>query len=355
MRKIFLPVVLILFFSLSQARQSGAQVSRADNVPPTGHISNGLVNVSFYLPDAAIGFYRGTRFDWSGIIYSLLYKGEEYYSRWYTSIDPAIYNNVQRVRPDGTGEVVTGIASSGQGPAEEFLTKNIALGFDEVKAGGTFLKIGVGVLRRPDDKPYDRYRAYEIVDGGKWTTKVSQDKVVFTQKLSNNESGYGYVYTKTIRLLSGKPVMRIEHKLDNTGTRPLVSSVYDHNFFVTHNHYTGPDYIITAPYPMKSRLLVSPDLSRIEGNKLMFKKPLATEEMVALMIEGFGPTAKDYFFRVENIKTGTGYSVQGDRPLDSILLWAIFTNISMESFINLHADPGKHEQWAYEYLYFTGK
>ena len=355
MRKIFLPVVLILFFSLSQARQSGAQVSRADNVPPTGHISNGLVNVSFYLPDAAIGFYRGTRFDWSGIIYSLLYKGEEYYSRWYTSIDPAIYNNVQRVRPDGTGEVVTGIASSGQGPAEEFLTKNIALGFDEAKAGGTFLKIGVGVLRRPDDKPYDRYRAYEIVDGGKWTTKVSQNKVVFTQKLSNNESGYSYVYTKTIRLLSGKPAMRIEHKLVNTGTKPLVSSVYDHNFFVTHNHNTGPDYIITAPYPMKSRLLVSPDLSHIEGNKLTFKKTLATEEMVALMIEGFGPTAKDYFFRVENIKTGTGYSVQGDRPLDSILLWAIFTNISMESFINLHADPGKDEQWAYEYLYFTGK
>lgn len=380
MRKIVLPIVLILFFSLIQAASfksstdnlpphlynylndtsgfsghSGTQGTRADIAPPTGHISNGLVNVSFYVPDADKGFYRGTRFDWSGIIYSLLYKGEEYYDRWYTSIDPSIYNNVQRVRPDGTGEVVTGIASSGQGPSEEFLTKNIALGFDEAKAGGTFLKIGVGVLRRPDDKPYDRYLAYEIVDGGKWTTEVSKDKVVFTQKLSNKESGYGYVYTKTIRLLSGKPVMRIEHKLDNTGTKPLISSVYDHNFFVTHNHYTGPDYIITTTYPMKSRLLVTPDLTTIEGNKLMFNKPLATEEMVALMLEGFGPTAKDYFFRVENIKTGTGYSVQGDRPLDSILLWAIFTNISMESFINLHADPGKDEQWAYEYLYFTGK
>jgi len=355
MRKIFLFVVLILFFSLSQAGQLGAEVSRTVIAPPTGHISNGLVNVSFYVPDAAIGFYRGTRFDWSGIIYSLLYKGEEYYSRWYTSIDPAIYNNVQRVRPDGTGEVVTGIASSGQGPAEEFLTKNVALGFDEAKAGGIFLKIGVGVLRRPDDKPYDRYRAYEIVDGGKWSTKVSQDKVVFTQELSNKESGYSYIYTKTLRLISGKPVMRIEHKLDNTGSKPLVSSVYDHNFFVTHNHYTGPDYIITTTYPIKTRLLVSPDLTHIEGNKLMFNKPLATEEMVALMIEGFGPITKDYFFRVENKKSGTGYSVQGDRPLDSILLWAIFTNISMESFINLHADPGKDEQWAYEYLYFTGK
>lgn len=380
MRKVFLPVVLVFTFGLCQAKtyepspyklpkllysdmndtsgltdQPGTEVSRADITPPTGHISNGLLNVSFYVPDAGIGFYRGTRFDWSGIIYSLLYKDEEFYGRWYTSIDPAIYNNVQRVRPDGTGEVVTGIASSGQGPAEEFLTKNKALGFDEAKAGGTFLKVGVGVLRRPDDKPYDRYRDYDIVDGGKWTTEVSPDKVVFTQKLSNTESGFGYVYTKTLRLVSGKPVMRIEHKLYNSGTRPLTTSVYDHNFFVTHNHYTGPDNIITTHYPMISRLLVSPDLTRIEGNKLMFIKPLATEEMVALMIEGFGPTPKDYFFRVENTKTGTGYSVQGDRPLDSILLWAIFTNISMESFINLNVDPGKDEQWAYEYLYFTGK
>ena len=380
MKKIILPIALIFYFSLSQAQidktpsiKSGwydnaninntaeltshqmERVLQANIAPPTGHISNELMNVSFYLPDDANGFYRGTRFDWSGIIYSLLYKGEEYYGRWYTSIDPGIYNNVQRVRPDGSGEVVTGIASSGQGPAEEFLAKNIALGFDDVKPGGLFLKIGVGVLRRPDDKPYDRYRAYEIVDGGKWTTNIGRNKVVFTQKISNQESGYGYVYTKTLKLISGKPKMRIEHILFNTGTKPLVTSVYDHNFFVTHNHYTGPDYIITTPYPIKSRLLVSPDLTRIEGNRLMFIKPLATEEMVAMMIEGFGPTAEDYSFRVENTKTGTGYSVQGDRPLDSILLWAIFTNISMESFINLSADPGKEERWVYEYTYFTGK
>jgi len=347
MKKTFLLIFLIFSFVLCQAQTNEA--------PPTGHISNGQVDVSFYIPDAANGFYRGTRFDWSGIIYSLLYKGEEYYGRWYTSIDPGIHNNVQRIGTDGKGEVVTGIASSGQGPAEEFLTSNKALGFDEAKPGDTFLKIGVGVLRRPDDKPYDRYRDYEIVDGGKWTTKIGQDNVEFTQTLSNPVSGYGYVYTKTLRLLPGKPMMRIEHQLRNTGARPLVSSVYDHNFFVTHNHQTGPDNVITTPYPMKSRRPPSPDLARIEGNKLLFVRPLSTLEMVSMQIEGFEPTAKDYSFRVENISTGTGYSVQGDRPLNNILLWAIYTNISMEAFINLQADPGKEERWAYEYTYFTGR
>ena len=347
MKKILLLIVFIVPFGLSQA-----QIEQA---PPTGHISNGLMNVSFYLPDAANGFYRGTRFDWSGIIYSLLYKSEEYYGRWYDRIDPGIHNNVQRTLPDGKGEVVTGIASSGQGPAEEFLTSNKALGFDEATPGGTFLKIGVGILRRPDERPYDRYRDYEIVDGGKWTTEISRDNVVFTQTLSNPTSGYGYIYTKSLRLLPGKPIMRIEHLLLNTGTKPLVSSVYDHNFFVTHNHHTGPDNMITTPYPMKSSRPPSSNLARIEGNKLIFVKPLSAEEMVAMPIEGFEPTAKDYSFRVENISTGTGYSVQGDRPLNNIWLWAIYTNIAMEAFINLQADPGKEERWAYEYTYFTGK
>jgi hypothetical protein len=36
------------------------------------------------------------------------------------------------------------------------------------------------------------------------------------------------------------------------------------------------------------------------------------------------------------------------------MLWAIFTNITLESFIDLNALPGATEQWAYEYTYFAG-
>ena len=46
------------------------------------------------------------------------------------------------------------------------------------------MKIGVGVLRQPDDKGYDHYRHYEIVDGGHRTTLITAGSVTFTQKLS---------------------------------------------------------------------------------------------------------------------------------------------------------------------------
>ena len=46
--------------------------------PPKAEISNGQIRAVVYLPDAQSGFYRSTRFDWSGIVGSLKFGGHEY-------------------------------------------------------------------------------------------------------------------------------------------------------------------------------------------------------------------------------------------------------------------------------------
>ncbi len=51
--------------------------------PPEAGISNGSIDAKLYLPDADRGYYRGTRFDWSGVIPSLRYKGHEYFGQWF--------------------------------------------------------------------------------------------------------------------------------------------------------------------------------------------------------------------------------------------------------------------------------
>jgi hypothetical protein len=38
---------------------------------PEASISNGAITARFYLPDAGGTYYCGTRFDWSGVTYSL--------------------------------------------------------------------------------------------------------------------------------------------------------------------------------------------------------------------------------------------------------------------------------------------
>jgi hypothetical protein len=51
---------------------------------PQAEIANNVIKMRLYLPDPERGFYRGTRFDWSGVIGSLVYRGHNYYGPWFT-------------------------------------------------------------------------------------------------------------------------------------------------------------------------------------------------------------------------------------------------------------------------------
>src|ERR1051326_7939849 len=72
---------------------------------PEANISNGLIHAELMLPDSRYGSYRGTRFDWSGVISSLQFGGHEYFGRWYEHHDPKIHDAIT-------------------GPVEEFRTRS---------------------------------------------------------------------------------------------------------------------------------------------------------------------------------------------------------------------------------------
>ena len=173
---------------------------------PSHEITNGQIKAKIFLPDAKSGFYKSTRFDWSGVIGSLEYKGHNYYGQWFTKI-----TDVYDFGYEGE-DVISAAFTAMVGPGEEYG----AIGYNDAKPGGTFIKPGVGVLRRVDDTPYNHSKPYEIVDGGKWTVKKGGDSVEFTQTLNDTADGYGYVYTKTVRLTKGKPQLVIAHSLKNT-------------------------------------------------------------------------------------------------------------------------------------------
>ena len=79
--KIWLNAVFYLFF-LSQG--IGQEV-------PQANISNGLINATIYLPDQQKGYYRATRFDWSGIIPVLEHDGHSYFGKWFKNICVLLY------------------------------------------------------------------------------------------------------------------------------------------------------------------------------------------------------------------------------------------------------------------------
>jgi hypothetical protein len=236
---------------------------------------------------------------------------------------------------------------------EEFSSQEKALGFDEAKAGGTFIKIGVGVLRKPDDQAYSPYRLYAIVNGGKWSVRTKDDSVEFTQELGDPLSGYSYRYTKIVRLTNGKPEMILEHRLENTGRRTIKTSVYDHNFLVLDRQPTGPDFVVTVPFTIHAQHVQGVDLARIEGRQFTYRNKLEGRETVSAKFLGFGKTAAGYEITIENRKAGAGMEVTGDRPLSNENLWSIRSVLAMEPFIDMSIEPGKTFTWRYDYTYYS--
>ncbi|MDQ2842559.1 MAG: hypothetical protein M3Y72_16255 [Acidobacteriota bacterium] len=327
----------------------GADVSAqtvADS--PTKEIKNGILSAKLYLPDAAKSFYRGTRFDWSGVIVELEYKGHSYYGPWFTRTDP----NVRDFVYDGP-DIVAGPCSAMTGPAEEFSNNGSALGFEAAKPGGTFVKIGVGVLRKPDEAKYSAYHLYEIVDHGKWRVQVKPDSLTFIQEVRDPVSGYGYIYRKTVRLVAGKPEMLLEHSLQNVGSKPIESSVYDHNFLVLDKQATGPDFAITLPFAIKVSDTLDEKLAAVNGNQILFQKVLTGEDRVFTTVGGFTSSADDYKIQIENKKLKAGVRVQGNRPLAREALWSIRSVISVEPFIDMSIPPGSEFSWEYRYEYYV--
>ena len=314
---------------------------------PTAGIANGQIQAKLYLPDAKNGFYRSTRFDWSGVIGSLKYKGHDYYGAWFQKI-----TDVYDFGYEGP-DVVSAPFTAMVGPAEEFQTGGKGLGYDEAKPGETFIKIGVGVLRKPDEPRYDHSKAYEIVDGGKWTVRENRDSVEFTHELLDPASHYGYVYRKVVRLTSGKPQMVLEHSLKNTGTRPIQSSVYNHNFLVLDKQAPGPDFVVTVPFQIQARRAPAKELGEIRGNQIVYVKTLENQDRMTTAVQGFSDSARDYDIRVENRKVGAGFRVTGDRPLTNIALWSIKTVLAVEPYISMTIDPGAEFTWKLTYDYYT--
>lgn len=296
---------------------------------PQAELSNGVIETTLYLPDEQQGYYQGTRFDWSGAFKSLTYKGHTFIEQWFENYDPKMHDAIN-------------------GPAEEFTP----LGYADAKPGETFVKIGVGSLRKADDKPYAFAKHFEVADQGKWTVKQHKDRVDFMHELTD-PTGYGYRYTKTVRLSKGKPELVLEHSLKNTGSKPIQTSVYDHNFFIIDKQPTGPTVNIQFPFEVKAEGKGFGTTILAEGNRLSYSRDLEKKEQVySSGLQGFKPVSSDYDIRIENQKTGAGVHITSDHPMEKLVYWACATTSCPEPYIRLEALPGKEVTWKIAYEFY---
>ncbi len=311
---------------------------------PKTEIGNGLIQAKLYLPDARNGFYRSTRFDWAGTIYELQYKGHTFFAPWVRQHDPELRDVEYRAALNG---FAAGTRSANIGPVEEF---SLPLGYDQAAVGGTFIKVGVGALRKPEEPKYQWATPYELVDPGQWTARSGPDSVEFTQKLAGG--GFAYTYRKTVRLTPGKPELVLEHSLQNTGQKPIDTLVYNHNFLTMDDQPTGPDFSIRLPFEIKDAV-DNLGVVRIRGKEIGYSRELEKDERSMIQVSGFGATAADYDIRVENRRTGAGVRITADRPLARLVVWSVRPTRCPEPFIRVAADPGKEFTWRITYEFYA--
>jgi hypothetical protein len=156
-----------------------------------------------------------------------------------------------------------------------------------------------------------------------------------------------------VRLVKGQPQMVIEHSLKNTGTKPIQSNMYNHNFLTLDNQAPGPDFTITVPFQIQPRRGPAKELGEIRGNQLAYVKTLTDKDRMTTSFTGFSDNPKDYDIRVENRKVGAGVHITGDRPLSNVGYWSIKTVLAVEPYIAVNVEPGADFAWKINYEYYT--
>jgi len=288
-------------------------------------ITNGMITAKLNLPDIENGYYRGSRFDWSGVMPELRYEGHNYFGQWFRNYDPK------------TNDAILG-------PVEEFMP----IGYEEAPIEGEFLRIGIGGLRKVAEDTFQRFGYYDFINPGTWKIKKSKDQVVFTHQITD-VAGYAYDYQKTVRLTKGKPQMILAHKLKNTGKKTIETEVYNHNFFMIDQQQIDSGVVVKFAFPL-SVTSTNPAV-RIEDSQIEY---ISTPRRSVMFddLQGHSNSIEDYDFRIENKVSGAGVRITGDRPLSKLVYWSSTTTQCPEPYIYIHIQPGETFTWTITYDFY---
>jgi hypothetical protein len=294
--------------------------------PPQVVISNGVTKATLYVPDAAIGYYQATRFDWAGAMENVEWNGHTFFGKWFDRYDPKVNDSIT-------------------GPVEEFGE----LGYKEAAIGGSFVKIGVGALQKPSDAAYNKFTTYDIADAGRWIVITADDHVEFRHILADT-NGYAYEYRKSVYLINNG--IALEHTLRNTGTKAIKTDVYDHNFFMLDGKPTGPETSIKFPFAPKATADLK-GLAQIKDKEITFLKEFGPRDTVLTDLTGHSNDFPDYEIRVENKAAGIGVRQASDRGMSKLALWSIRNTVCPEAYIDINVEPGKQTKWIIAYQFYN--
>ena len=270
--------------------------------------------------------YQGSRFDCTGKIINVKFKGIE-------------ISGVERIQPENTNIL-------GRGFYNEFGMEN-PIGYDEAKPGDWFHKIGIGLLQR-DENPYSFLKNYPIkpaqfeVEESKLSLKISC--------IGDLNSGYAYLLYKEIKVLENG--FEIKSQLKNTGNKTIKTNEYNHNFIAINKEPIDENIGLKLPFfPKREDFFENVDpekLISIKGNLVELRNSPSKDFFLGKIN---GEQSPEPNWELTHKKLKFGISEIGDFKLQKFNLWGCNHVISPEMFFEINLAPHQEVSWSRKYIF----
>ncbi len=279
------------------------------------------------------GYYQGQRFAHTAMVAQAYWKGIPFFAE-FTANKPPTAN-------DHAG-----------GNAEEF-DINGPDSFPPEAGDAPFLKIGVGLLRRPAGELEKAYRFHGRYD---WVAKPSirvhrpdTRQIVFEERLEDATSGLGYALISTVAIHEDGTGFDVTRNLTNLGREPLTTEHYSHNFTRVADLPIGSAYRVAWSEPLpwteingvENGLVVSPTDLSFDRDAMEKGIYLATDPEVNADLQ--------MQFEVVVPKVDLRLKIIPDRAIYRAAVWGQPSVISPEPFVRISAAPGESHQWSTHY------
>jgi hypothetical protein len=273
--------------------------------------------------------YKMSRFDYTGKISQVILDSS------YSFCSQEILNGFDKEK-------------SGRGLYNEFGISD-PVGFDDCKPGEQFLKIGVGLLTRPDDKPYDFMRLYEISPCR--NDFIAEESWVKFSANPLNCRGYEVKYTKLIKLNNNS--FTIQYEIQNTGSKIINTSEYCHNFIAINRSFLDENYTLKFPFKIDRSAMdeiVNPeDVIAFKDKRMIFRNNV-TEEFFFSHLEYENGLLG--MWEITNDKHGVGVRETTDFVPSKINIWGWKHVVSPELFCKISIEPGQTMTWQRKFEFY---
>ena len=277
------------------------------------------LEVDLFVPHST---YTGVRFDWTGLITQVTFEGKHTYCTSETMKDEM-----------GTG---------GIGLSNEFGIYT-PVGYYEIQPGQKFMKIGVGLLTRPDGGPYDFFRKYELNPFMK-ELKLEKDSIEFYMDAIPC-NGYAVDLKKVISVSGNR--LKIEYSLINKGEKPIFTEEYTHNFLSINRNDIDSKYHLEIKSPVEYGYRQG-DM-RISDTSITWDET-PNETFYCRSIEKCNFDSLRW--ELTHDTEGVGVREYGDFPADLVAVWGMAHVVSPEIYCRINVKPGNTQEWTREYEFF---